>query len=709
MKAILTRRPGAALLRVLLASLLMASAGLCGAAPTASQLADWGIIDVTLPPYSADPAGKRDATKAIQQAVNDARDGRLIVFLPPGEYLVSDTIIANQQTPKGRGEPLLARRDEYPCVIWGGTKGGRATIVLADRAPGFGDPSKPKPVLYSLSYRTPTESDNPNISFNQLMISFDVELGDGNPGAIGVDHQGAQGTATEDVHVNASGAFAGFRGTSGSGGGVSHISVRGGRYGLYLDATDPFASYAGSQPSPVISAVELTGQTEKSIYAATRGPLTLVGAAIDGPGIHLAGRPSDWDGALNMIDSVIRHRGPGAVITGVRPVYLSNVYVENAASVVSIEGAAPLAGNAGGWTHIAEYAVTPSEKYPIWIDGERGTKPFAVVERGKAPPAGLRQPHQWLDPLPAWNDAQVANVKAAPYSAKGDGRTDDWEAIQKAINEHRDVFLPKGIYRISKPLRLRRQSRLFGIGVHSKIEALPEAPAFADAKNASPLLIAPNDRDATCVAAFLQLWCRHPGSYAIHWQAGGGSMVRNVRTLPRPPVEGAAPADHPVILIDGNGGGRWYNALMHTKFPQTLRHRHVLARGTREPLRFYMLNPEHSLADYMVEFDDVRNVRVYAVKSETIGASGPRELTPFLIRNSEDFAIYGHGGNASPPSGQPMYRVENCRDFIFTNFGYQYFEPASKAESWFMVEEKTPAGQVIRVPGTDFFTLYKRR
>ena len=37
-----------------------------------------------------------------------------------------------------------------------------------------------------------------------------------------------------------------------------------------------------------------------------------------------------------------------------------------------------------------------------------------------------------------------------------------------------------------------------------------------------------------------------------------------------------------------------------------------------------MLNPEHSNGDYMVEFADVRNLTVYGVKSETLGAGGPR-------------------------------------------------------------------------------------
>ena len=679
-----------------IASLLAASAG-------------YGILDVTLEPYHADPSGKTDSTSAIQRAVDDARDGRMIVFFPAGNYRVSDSIIANQQNQARRDHPLLSRRDDYPCILWGSVKGGRARIVLADEAPGFGDPAHPKPVIYFISFLKENEIDNPNISFNQMVISLDVDLGHGNPGAIGVDQQGAQGSVAEDVHVNAAGAFAGFRGVCGSGGGFSHISVRGGRYGLYLAGLGLQRAFSGSQPSPVISQVTLTGQTEKSILSATRGPLTLAGALIDGPGILVEGARNAFDGALNMVDSVVRRRGTGPAITANRPVYLGNVYFENAPRIAQVQNVPALEGAEEGWTHVVEYAAGPSPVYPIWVNGSKLDKPLADVLRGEAPPEDFRRAHEWTERLPPWDGAGVANVKEPPYSAKGDGAADDTEAIQKALDERRDVFLPKGIYRISRPLRLRADSRLFGLGVHSKIEALAEAAAFSDPARPSPMLTTPDDAGATCVAAFFQLWVRIPGAYAMRWRAGRNSMVRNVRTKLSPWEKGAAPARHPAVLIEGNGGGRWYNALLHEKLPQTLDHRHVLARGTREPLAFYMLNPEHSNADYMVEFDDVRALRVYGLKSETIGAKGPRELTPVLVRNSSDFRFYGHGGNASAPAGHPLYLVEGCSDFVFTNFSYQFFPNAAEPSRWFLVEDRRGPEEAVRTPATEFFTLYKRQ
>lgn len=115
-----------------------------------------GLLDVTAAPYHADPSGKSDSTAAIQQALKDARDARLIAHFPAGRYLVSDTIegvqgeVAWDEWPyEGFADAWVATNSfEYPCVLRGPATGGRAVLVLADNAPGFSDPAKPKPVVY---------------------------------------------------------------------------------------------------------------------------------------------------------------------------------------------------------------------------------------------------------------------------------------------------------------------------------------------------------------------------------------------------------------------------------------------------------------------------------------------------------------------------------------------------------------------------------
>ena len=61
------------------------------------------------------------------------------------------------------------------------------------------------------------------------------------------------------------------------------------------------------------------------------------------------------------------------------------------------------------------------------------------------------------------SDGGVINVKNAPYNAKGDGVTDDTEAIQQALsdypNQNKIIYLPKGTYLVSNQLQWPAGSR----------------------------------------------------------------------------------------------------------------------------------------------------------------------------------------------------------------------------------------------------------
>ena len=89
--------------------------------------------------------------------------------------------------------------------------------------------------------------------------------------------------------------------------------------------------------------------------------------------------------------------------------------------------------------------------------------------------------------------SDVVNVKEEPYNAKGDGKTDDTEAIQKALSDHPDgdyiIYLPHGIYKISsaltwptadKPEKDYRRTILQGESMGGTIISLQDdVPGFA--------------------------------------------------------------------------------------------------------------------------------------------------------------------------------------------------------------------------------------
>ena len=72
-----------------------------------------GYLDATL--YGADPTGKEDSTKAIQAAINDGRDYVMTTYLPPGDYLVSDTLLG---TEDGSGSGAAALLHQLQNGYW---------------------------------------------------------------------------------------------------------------------------------------------------------------------------------------------------------------------------------------------------------------------------------------------------------------------------------------------------------------------------------------------------------------------------------------------------------------------------------------------------------------------------------------------------------------------------------------------------------------
>jgi hypothetical protein len=57
----------------------------------------------------------------------------------------------------------------------------------------------------------------------------------------------------------------------------------------------------------------------------------------------------------------------------------------------------------------------------------------------------------------------MIDVTQRPYRAAGDGVTDDWEAIQQAIDDgHPGIYLPRGRYRISRTLEIRKKVFMMG-------------------------------------------------------------------------------------------------------------------------------------------------------------------------------------------------------------------------------------------------------
>ena len=362
-----------------------------------SRLLDLGYLDPTQPPFNADPTGHIDSTARLQAAIEYARRNYLAVWLPSGEYLVTDTIVAKQTERLDAidGKYAYWQQARYvPTRMVGSKKGLKPVLVLA---PGsFTDAMKPKPVVWiwmqnskpgsmPAPYHTPAQ---PNANCNQIFEGIDIRISPGNAGAIGIRARGAQMTVVQDVTVFAGDGLVGLSGGSGSGGSHYGVRVEGGRYGVDLTT---------AQPGPVLTGITLVNQSCSALVYSGLQTLTVVGLHVLAPrgmkqpviitGCTNAGTPPDWggtlftgacalpqfvqpsvvqqcgptnSGAVTMVDSII-DLGAGAsnvAIAAAASVYLVNVFFRGVKLLAQFHGGHHQlnAPPGDGWAVVAEFA-----------------------------------------------------------------------------------------------------------------------------------------------------------------------------------------------------------------------------------------------------------------------------------------------------------------------------------------------------------------
>ncbi|QDV66002.1 glycosyl hydrolase family 28-related protein [Crateriforma conspicua] len=651
----------------------------------ASQpLSSLGMIDVTAPPFGADPTGKGDSTKAIQRAILFARDAQMVTYFPKGTYVVSDTL----RCLHGRWDPdigKLRNTRDLPCILVGDrSTAERPMIRLADHSAGYDDPTRPKHVVrfwaFGSGREQPTSALQPNINMNQMMIGIDVSVGQGNPGAVAIRHRAAQGSSIQDCTIDARGGLTGLEGGAGSGGSHFGITVVGGKVGI---------DYSETQPAPTLAGITLIDQEQAAIVNGSRQALTVVGCRIETNGhgpVIVTRQKTPHHGQLSMVDSTVDFKKPGenVVIDARAAVTLHDVYVRGASTVVQSGQETLFKADQDGWIHVQELAAAlpapplgswtpmPGFRYgtPVILNGNRSSSAIhALVDSVNGPPKDLVTRHLWRSSFPSWQSPGAVNVAEPPYGARGDGRNDDTEAIQRAVDENRIVFLPKGVYKISRPIRLRSDTALIGVGrCYTWIEPLGgKRSAFVNPADPMPLIQTADDAQASTTLAFFGLATTldAPGAYCLNWRCGGASVYRSVNVdMPAAwkakRLKELPQYDFPLVRITGNGGGSFYNFHQESWALHGKEYRHVLIEGTRQPLRFYQCNPEHARSDANMEIRSASDVSVFGVKGEY--------QTPIIrMVDSEKIRIFGYGGNASAWPRRALFEIQDCSSYLLTN------------------------------------------
>ena len=616
--------------------------------------------------YAAGPSGDDDTT-ALQQAIDRVHEtgGQGIVLVGLGRYRINDTLYI------------------WPGIRVIGYGATRPVIVLPANTLGFEEPTREKVMVFfagrrpgfdrsrsrnSEGARTPVPDAGPG-TFYSALSNIDIEIEDGNPGAVAVRARYAQHCFLAHMDLRLGSALAGIHE---AGNVVEDVHFFGGRYGIWTSKPSP-----GWQFTVIDSSFE--GQREAAILEREAG-LTLIRPHFLRLPTAVALEPGKAD-ALWVKDARLEEISGPAFLFGVE---------NNPRNEINVEGAvcraAPIFAT---MRDSGKCLAAPAEIYLVKTfshglgysdigDAPRIRTSFDAAPLAALPPPGVSD----LCELPG-ADTWV-NVR--DLGAKGDGTTDDTDVLQKAIDTHRAVYLPSGFYVVRDTLKLRLDSVLIGLHPGATQIVLQDSTAGYQGVGAPKALIeAPKGGSNILIGLGLYTSGANPRAVAALWKASSGSMVNDVRFLgghgtPKPDGSRESPynnnhtsdpdlnrhwdSQYPSLWVTDGGGGTFLDLWTPSTFAQA----GMLVSDTETEGRVYQMSSEHH-ARNEVQIRNAAHWVFYALQTEAERGESGFDL-PLEIDSSHDISFANFYAYRVISMCQPFpwaIKVSNSRDIRFRN------------------------------------------
>jgi sugar lactone lactonase YvrE len=615
-------------------------------------------VCVTRERFGAKADGVADDTASLQKAIDAVQEatptGEGVLLLPAGRYRVSATLHV------------------WPGIRVIGYGKTRPVLVLGNATPGYQDPDQPRYVVFFAGRRpkdgSPPPDANPG-TFYSALSNVDVEIGAGNPGAVGVRARYAQHCFTSHVEFRIGSGLAGIH----EGGNVAEdVRFVGGEYGLWTGTPSPGWPY-------VLLDARFEGQRRAAIREQAAG-LTLVRPEFRNVKTAVeieAGRPDD----LFVKDARLENVTGPAFVVSLEGSPRTEINLEN----VACRGVATFAVLRESGRHFAApggtYVVSRFSHGLHYADLGAPGETKTVFDAAPVPslPPPVPSDLAPLPPVETW-------VSAAAAGARGDGTTDDTVALQKAVDAHRTVFLPTGKYIVTDTLRLRPDSVLVGLHPSATQLVLPDrTPAFQGVAGPKPLLEAPKGGPTIVVGVGLYTNGQNPRAAAAKWMAGPRSMMNDVRFLGghgttgldgrrENPYNNAHSADpdlgrrwdsqYPSLWVTDGGGGTFFDIWTPSTFAQA----GLLVSDTETSGRVYAMSSEHHVR-YEVQLHRVANWEFHGLQTEEErGESG--FALPLEVRDSRRITFSNFHLYRVISSDQPFpwaMRLTRSSDIRFRN------------------------------------------
>src|SRR6266481_4994839 len=702
-----------------LAILLISSVRLCADSQYPARLDDAKAVYLTPDNFPVHADGVADDSDALQQAINRVQETTTqgILFLPSGRYRVTKTIYiwpSIRVIGYGKTRPVLVLAANTP----GFQQGPSYMVFFTGNRPATNQPSGD---ARNASKSTPPDA-NPG-TFYSALSNVDIEIQDGNPGAVGVRAHYAQHCYLAHIDFHIGSGLAGIH----DGGNVA-VDLRffGGKYAIWTRKPSP-----GWQFTVMDSTFE--GQSEAAIREHEAG-LTLIRPQFKDVPTVISIDPN-YSEELWVKDARMENvSGPAVIISNEKGVR-TEINMEN----VICRGVPVFAS----FRESGKQFTGPQEMYAVktfshgFHYDDIGTvasiqSVFDATPLTKLPPppeSDIRN----LPPMNTW-------VNVLSLGVRGDGTADDTELLRKAIAEHKTLYFPSGQYRVSDTIALKPDTIL--IGMHpslTRILITDGTAAFQGVGSPKALLETP--KGGTNIVTGIGLYTNgiNPRAVAAKWMAGSDSMINDVRFLGgHGTVEpGSTPEEarkvwqqiynnmhtadsninrrwdgqYPSLWVTDGGGGTFVDIWTPSTFSQA----GLYVSNTSTSGRVYELSSEHHVRNEVI-LRNASNWQIYALQTEEERGEGGFAL-PLDIRDSSNITIANLHVYRVVSSYQPFpyaIKVSGSKDIRFRNvhcysdskasFDNAVFDQTHNAEirqrefSWLTLSGNAPSSRAPEAP-----------
>ncbi|MBQ4540954.1 MAG: SMP-30/gluconolactonase/LRE family protein [Alistipes sp.] len=621
-------------MRTLLSTLLACLAFVCsafaqGESVYTERFADPNALFFTPEAFGFEAGTKADVSDALQEAINRVKQEKNFgtLYIPEGKYYISKTIYVPGAVRligygKERPEFILAKnspafQSEECWMFW--FTGG---LVTADRAP----------------------SDAGAGTFYSGVSNINFRIEKGNPMAIALRTHYAQHGVVSHCDIYAGDGYAGLRDVGNE---MENVRFFGGRYGITTGRTSP------GWPMMMVDTY-FEGQREAAIVSRNAG-LTIVNMVIKNApqGVVLERNTTD----RLYIEASQMENVQTALVSTVEDEACNQINVidlrcKNVPTVLSL----PTSGRATTSQHRSY--IVKDLTYGL-VSAQMGADSDYTLTCAIEPVADFKASYARtipaLPPMGEW-------VSVLDFGAKGDGVSDDTEAIRRAIAAADNVYFPEGWYRISEGLKLREGSALIGMHPFATQLVLTEStPAFSGF--GSPVAMVETSQGADNIINGIGI---STGGYnnravGVKWTAGERSLLNDVKFVgghgtmarPNPNAQGSQrraaraissptnPVAHQGLdqawdnqywslwITDGAGG-----TIKDIWTANTYAAGGIYISNTSAEGRIYAISIEHHVRSE-ARMRNVRNWKIYAMQFEEESREG-KDCVSLVMDNCEN-------------------------------------------------------------------------